>query len=262
MRRDLVPEALDTAWLGHVFDAHDEIDSTNRRASDLAAADTAHGTVVVAGRQTAGRGRQGRAWIGVEGDLLASCVLRPPTVGPDVAALSLVVALDIAGTLRDDIGIETVGVKWPNDVWVGSRKIAGILLEARSDTAPRVVVGFGVNLRRPAIRDEALEGRATSVEEARPDRRPPSPAEFLACALPRLERGIDDFVAAGFTRRGAEWDALDVLRGRIVEYHREGRRARAEAVGLAPDGSLRVVHGDGRVEQLYGGEVHVMGFGV
>ena len=261
MRRDLVPTTVETQWLGSTFDAHDAIDSTNRRAHELAAAGAAHGAVVVAARQTAGRGRQGRAWTGTDGDLLASCVLRPARIGPDLAALSLVVGLEIGATVRDDFHVEEIGVKWPNDVRVGARKIAGILLEARSDTEPHVVIGFGVNLRRPPRGWGELEGRASSLEQCRSGDAPPTPAGFLAHLLPRLERGIDDFFEEGFVRRGAEWDALDVLRGRTVEYDRQGRTFRAEAAGVAPDGSLRVVHDDGRVEQLYGGEVHVTGYG-
>jgi BirA family biotin operon repressor/biotin-[acetyl-CoA-carboxylase] ligase len=261
LKVDLVPATVETRWLGNTFDAHDAIDSTNRRAHDLAAAAAEHGTVVVAARQTAGRGRQGRTWNGTDGDLLASCLLRPARIGPDLAALSLVVGLEIAATLRDDFRADRVGVKWPNDVHVGTRKIAGILLEARSDTEPHVVIGFGVNLRRPPQGRGELQGRATSLEECRPSGPPSTPADFLEHLLPRLERGIDDFLEEGFVRRGAEWDALDVLRGRTVEYDRQGRTLRAEAAGVAPDGSLRVVHDDGRVEQLYGGEVHVTGYG-
>jgi BirA family biotin operon repressor/biotin-[acetyl-CoA-carboxylase] ligase len=260
LSRDLVPTTVETQWLGSTFDAHDAIDSTNRRAHELAAAGAAYGTVVVAARQTAGRGRQGRAWTGTDGDLLASCVLRPARIGTDLAALSLVAGLEIGATVRDDFHVEEIGVKWPNDVHVGARKIAGILLEARSDTEPYVVIGFGVNLRRPPEGWGELRDRATSLEECRPDDRTPTPAGFLTRLLPRLERGIDDFLEEGFVRRGAEWDALDVLRGRTVEYDRQGRTLRAEAAGVAPDGSLRVVHDDGRVEQLYGGEVHVTGY--
>jgi BirA family biotin operon repressor/biotin-[acetyl-CoA-carboxylase] ligase len=119
-------------------------DSTNTRARELAAAGAPHGTVVTAGEQTAGRGRQGRAWTAPPGKaLLYSALVRPLDERHMMLPLSIPLAVaEAAEELAP--GIEC-GVKWPNDVLVGRRKLAGVLIEAR----PRdgwAVVGVGLNL--------------------------------------------------------------------------------------------------------------------
>ena len=115
---------------------HREIDSTNRRARELASAGAPHGTLVTAGAQTAGRGRQGRRWEAPAGSaLLCSLVLREFD-----ALLSLRAGLAVA-----DVAGEAARVKWPNDVQVDGRKVAGVLVEGRPHEG-WAVVGIGVNV--------------------------------------------------------------------------------------------------------------------
>src|SRR4051794_22050396 len=135
--------------LGEPREHHDTIGSTNDRARELAEAGAAHGTLVTAGEQTSGRGRQGRTWVTPPGTAIAaSLVLRD---FDDLLPLR-------AGLAVADIAAGRALVKWPNDVWVDGRKIAGILAESRSE--PRwAVLGIGVNVAGDAA--ELPDGAGT-----------------------------------------------------------------------------------------------------
>src|SRR4249919_3025344 len=122
----------------------DSIDSTNKRARELAAEGAAHGTVVTADEQTAGRGRQGRTWTAPPGKaLLYSAILRPLDERHLLLPLSVPLAVcEAAESLKP--GLECA-IKWPNDVWVEGRKLGGILIEARPQDG-WAVIGVGLNL--------------------------------------------------------------------------------------------------------------------
>ena len=139
---------------------HRVVDSTNQRGKELAAAGAPHGTVVTADEQTAGRGRQGRSWVAPPGRaLLMSLVLRDLDERFPLVPLAAAVAVCRAFPQAD-------GIKWPNDVWVGGRKVAGILVEGR----PRdgwAVLGIGLNVATEAGEfPEDLRDTATSLRAA------------------------------------------------------------------------------------------------
>ena len=207
---------------------HREIDSTNRRARELATTGAPHGTLVTTGLQTAGRGRQGRHWQAPEGSaLLCSLILREFD-----ALLSLRAGLAVA-----DVAGEGARVKWPNDVQVDGRKVAGVLVEGRPHEG-WAVVGIGVNVSAapPGVPNAGTLGR-DDVEAV------------LAELLAALERRLAEPKAA----------ALDALRARDallgVEVAWEGGSGRGD--GIDPEGRLRVRRDDGRVELLSAGEVHL-----
>jgi BirA family biotin operon repressor/biotin-[acetyl-CoA-carboxylase] ligase len=207
---------------------HREIDSTNRRARELASAGAPHGTLVTAGAQTAGRGRQGRRWEAPAGSaLLCSLVLREFD-----ALLSLRAGLAVA-----DVAGETARVKWPNDVQVEGRKVAGVLVEGRPNEG-WAVVGIGVNVSAAPDLPEAVALGRDDVEAVL--------GELLATLEVRLEEP-----------RAASLDALrarDALLGvRISWDGGEGVGA-----GIDPDGGLRVTTDAGE-RVLSAGEVHLGG---
>lgn len=131
----------------------EEVDSTNEYAKSLAES-SPEGTVVIAKRQTAGKGRKGRRWASPEGGLWMSVILKPGRLDP---RLVFVGALAVVDTLTD-FGIPS-GIKWPNDVWVGEKKIAGILTEGKG--REYAVLGIGLNVNNP-VPDELLS-EATSM---------------------------------------------------------------------------------------------------
>jgi BirA family biotin operon repressor/biotin-[acetyl-CoA-carboxylase] ligase len=212
-----------------------EVDSTNERARALAIAGAPHGTLVTAGVQTAGRGRQGRTWTAPPGTaLLLSLVLRE--IDPLLPVRAGLAVADLAGP--------EARVKWPNDVLVDGRKVAGILVEARVQEG-WAVVGIGVNAALdvtalpPALRDRAgTLGRS-------PDELEPTLAELLSALERRLAEPAAAVVAALRDR--------DALAGQQVSW--AGGTGRGAGVDEA--GRLRVRLADGSETALEAGEVHL-----
>jgi len=217
------------------------VDSTNARAQRLAAGGAPHGALVTAAAQTAGHGRQGRGWITPAGGALAcSLVLRdPPRLLPMVAALAVA---EVAEAL--DRERRTAGIKWPNDVWLDGRKVAGILAEGRPQEG-WVVLGIGLNVAlAPGDFPPELRESAASLGAA-----PADVERALALTLRALER----WLAATDEEALSAYRARDALDGRAIEWN--GGRGRA--AGVADDGRLRVRTEDGGELLLDAGEVHL-----
>ncbi len=212
------------------------VDSTQAIAFALAADGAADGTVVLADSQSAGRGRRGRVWLDEPGaSLLVSVVLRPRLEPVRLPLLSLAVAVAVAEALTQVTGV-SARLKWPNDVLVGGRKIAGILLESRLGPAPVVVVGIGVNLVQREF-PPALQGGATSVllETDRAVERE-ALLDAVLQALDRWRRSLERGATAALLER---WRAVADTLGRTVTV--DG--ARGVAVDIDADGALLVADG-------------------
>jgi BirA family transcriptional regulator, biotin operon repressor / biotin---[acetyl-CoA-carboxylase] ligase len=219
-----------------------QVDSTNTVARELAAAGAPHGTVVTAAEQTAGRGRQGRSWTAPpDSALLYSAVVRP--IEPRHAVLPLAVALAVceaAELLRPGVGCK---VKWPNDIHLDGRKLAGILIEARPQDG-WAVLGVGLNLTIEEFPDE-LRDRATSLF-------PETAADAAGALSERLEVWLDADPEAVL---GA-WRARDALFGREVSWD----NGRGIADGIDERGFLLVRLADGDRVALGAGDVHLTSF--
>ena len=214
------------------------LDSTNTRARELAAAGAPHGTLVTAGEQRAGRGRQGRTWSAPPGRaLLSSLVLRdPPRLLPLLAGVAVAQVAERAGVWAQ--------VKWPNDVLVDGRKVAGILVEGRPQER-WAVLGIGVNVALrlidfpPELRDTA----ATLGLE--PSAVPATLAALLEVLEPWLERPAEAVLDAVRER--------DALRGRRITWS----AGEGIADGIDGEGRLVVRADDGSRVTLDAGEVHL-----
>ena len=214
------------------------------RAQRLAVCGAPHGTLVTAAGQTAGHGRQGRAWVTPAGRALAcSLVLRePPRLLPMLAALAVADAAD-----RFDAAGRAAAIKWPNDVLLDGRKVAGILAEGRPQEG-WVVLGIGLNV---AVEEDAfppeLHTLATSLGRAQADLEP-----VLALLLERLAH----WLAATSAEAMDAYRVRDALAGREISWN----GGRGTALGVADDGRLRVrPSGDSSGEEvlLDAGEVHL-----
>ena len=188
---------------------HPELDSTMNRAMDLARAGCPPYTVVVADRQLQGRGRMQRQWQSEEGGLYFSMVLRPTLLPRVCPVINLAVALDLVATLARCCGI-AARVKWPNDVLVDGRKIAGILsqMEVEADQVAFINVGIGLNLNnRPEIADKPAVS-ALQLTGRRINR-----AEVLADFLHRFEARMAAFSRADVLQ---QWRERTITLGRRV----------------------------------------------
>jgi BirA family biotin operon repressor/biotin-[acetyl-CoA-carboxylase] ligase len=221
----------------------DSTDSTNTRARELAADGAPHGTVVTAAEQSAGRGRQGRVWTAPPGKaLLYSAIVRPLEERHAMLPLAAPLAVcEVAEELRP--GIEC-GVKWPNDVLIEGRKLAGVLIEARPQDG-WAVVGVGLNLTiSPEEFPPDLRNKAVSILGS--DTTPFSAAEVLSGHLARWVEAEPEAVLDAWRRR-------DALRGREIAW--DGGSGVAD--GVDDRGYLLVVTPGGDRVALGAGEVHL-----
>ncbi|MEJ5348939.1 MAG: biotin--[acetyl-CoA-carboxylase] ligase [Desulfosoma sp.] len=266
MPEEVIP-LLQTRWLGRAYEYHEKLASTNDRAMELARSQAVHGTTVVAEEQTAGRGRLRRSWVSPKGlGLYVSMILRPelpPRHGPEI---TLVAALSLAKFFQDHYALNA-RVKWPNDVLISGKKVAGILTEMHSDPdcIQFLVVGVGVNvLHRQEDFPEDILYPATSVamecekilvEGAGKASLPWSRAQVLAGFLNTFEKIYDFYMTEG----------LKGLRPNLLEFSAVlGKKVRlqgAEGIleGVARDltdrGALVLETLEGRQETVWVGDI-------
>jgi BirA family transcriptional regulator, biotin operon repressor / biotin---[acetyl-CoA-carboxylase] ligase len=262
-------------------------DSTNARARELVEAGALGGTVVTADEQTAGRGRQGRSWTAPPGKaLLYSAVLKP--LDERHMLLPLSVPLAVCEAAEELAPRTECKIKWPNDVWIEERKLAGVLIEAKPQDG-WAVIGVGLNLfiapeelppelrdtavslfasiegsrgevwgmpreaahRRETLAAKPLQHSERSASEANPGTSPDLPAAPLTAAKV-LSRHLDRWVAAERDATLSAWRSRDALRGREISWD-DGSGV---ADGIEDSGDLVVVNGGDRVA-LGAGEVHL-----
>ena len=218
--------------LGQPREHHETIGSTNERARELAEEGAAHGTLVTAGEQTAGRGRQGRGWVTPPGvAIAASLVLRDYD---DLLPLR-------AGLAVADVAGPGARVKWPNDVWIEGRKVAGILAEARGQDWAVLGIGVNVALDPATLPPEVAEIAGTlgrDVEQVEP-----TLVELLSALEQRLTEGRDATLAALRDR--------DALLGQHVRW----QDGEGTGAGIDETGALLVNLPDGSTTALSAGEV-------
>jgi BirA family biotin operon repressor/biotin-[acetyl-CoA-carboxylase] ligase len=243
---------------GHRIHWLDTTTSTNDVAAHLAELGAEEGTTVVADAQTAGRGRLGRTWFSPPGaGLYVSIILRPSgdfsTRSNPSAFLTLASGVAIAEGVRASTGLPAE-IKWPNDVMIGRRKLAGILAEAaaQGDRLQHVIVGFGVNLQNTAFPLE-LADRATSIEAE--TSRPADREQVFSQILAAFSARYRDLQAGRFDAILSAWRALSPsLPGSSVEWDTAAGVMRGRAEDIDEHGALMVRVGT-RLERLVAGEV-------
>ncbi len=230
--------------LGQPHEHFAQTDSTNLRAKDAAERGAPHGSLFTADEQTAGRGRQGRTWHAPAGSaLLMSVVLRPLVARYETAPLAA--ALAVAETC-EELGAATATIKWPNDIWIDARKVAGILIEARphhDSERSWMVVGIGLNTSVELTQlPHELRARTASLGL-------PPDTDALTPLLERLEYHLH----AERAQTLEAWRERDALIGREIRW--EG--GAGTAAGIDDSGNLLARSGDGELVVLRAGEVHL-----
>ena len=227
-----------------------EIDSSNTELMRRARAGQTEPTLLVAERQTAGRGRLGRPWQSAVGDSLTFS-LSLPYAPRDWSGLSLAVGLAVAESLQPDSGLQ-IGLKWPNDLWVADRKLGGILIEAATAAGrSQVVIGIGINIRpRPGA---GLNTPPAALSEAWPETT--APAALARVVLPLVQM-LQTFEQQGFAPLQPRFEGRDVLRGRAVTTS-DGLQG--QCLGVGPTGALRLADAQG-VHDIHSSEVSVRPF--
>lgn len=242
-----------TRWIARTFEYRAETESTNDDARRAGREGCEHGHAILAESQSAGRGRRGRAWLAPEGSNLSlSVLLRPALEVSDAPLLALVTGLAVARACDRFVTRGEVTVKWPNDVRIDRKKVAGILVEGaiRGERFDTAVVGVGLNVHAREWPPE-LSDRATALADCSDT--PLDRTVVLRALLGELERAVDALLLGGSSR-----DALlrelrarcDTLQSAVSIDGHAGR-----AVAIADDGALVIEQPDGTRTAVRAGEV-------
>jgi BirA family biotin operon repressor/biotin-[acetyl-CoA-carboxylase] ligase len=255
---DLIRRELVTETVGFAIHLFRDVSSTNDALRPLAEAGAREGTVVLAESQRGGRGRLGKAWFSPEGVNLYVSVLFRPKISPRAVPVFCFIA---SLALADAIAAEGVpaGVRWPNDVLVGGRKVAGTLsaVATSRDVVDSVILGVGVNLN---VSRGALERGlgpaadfATSLRES--VGHPIDRNHFAASFLNHLPHWFDVYTTRGLGAILVAWKDRDVLRGRVVEVRAAGGTYRGRVAGVDDEGRLVLEQGPAAERTVVCGEI-------
>ena len=259
MEELLQPELLKKRLAQSIFSSHihyyPSIDSTNAVAKALAGQGAPEGTLVVTEEQIAGRGRRGRSWVSPAGaNLLFSVLLRPPMEGDRVFVLTMVLALAGVKAVQKVAAVEAM-IKWPNDLYVGPKKLAGVLTEfaVRGKQVDWVVPGMGINV---AWRPDAPEQGgvpATSLLEETGQR--VSRNELLIELLTEFEGLYKEVVAGNMEGLYEEWNRNCLVLGKAVVVATEKERIEGKALRIDDCGALILEDAEGNERRILTGDV-------
>ena len=256
-----IEEGLDTKVFGKGNIVYfKETDSTNIRAKDLAAKGAPEGTVVVAEKQTKGRGRRGRSWFSPSGDgIYASLILRPTMSPAETPRITLMTAVAMAEALLSLTQLK-IRIKWPNDILVNGKKIAGILTEISTemDGVDYIIVGLGLNVNTPPESfPEEVREIATSIfiETGSEFPRAPLIREYLR----RYEKYYEMFKKRGFESIMQRWKELADIAGQQIMVDVLGEKYIGEVLDVDNDGVLILRDNKGNTHRIFSGDVQIMG---
>jgi BirA family biotin operon repressor/biotin-[acetyl-CoA-carboxylase] ligase len=235
------------------------IESTNTRLLESLPPAAGATAVVLAEHQTGGRGRRGRGWVAPPGG--ASCLSlnwQYADMPADLAALSLIVGVCAVGALRE-IGVDELGLKWPNDLVTRNGKLGGILIEMRAEAGGpvHVVIGIGLNVLLDDAARAAVKATGNIADDIRSHRSPvPDRNRIVAALLARLVPALEGFPRHGLAPWLADWHSCDALFDREVRVENAGAISRGIARGVDTHGALLVETPAG-VQRFISGEVTV-----
>ncbi len=232
------------------------MESTNLQAMSLSQRQDCHGRLFVAEQQTAGRGRRGRQWVSPFGrNLYFSLVWRFEHGAAALEGLSLVVGLALKKALAN-MGIQGVGLKWPNDLLFGDAKLAGILLEMTGDASGecQVIIGIGLNVAMQPEQGGAIDQPWTDLQTLKGE--PVSRNALLATVLNELVPMLDRFKQFGFEPFAEEWMAANAFQGLPVELQLGEQLLQGVCRGVNGSGAL-LLESEGETKAYHGGEISV-----
>lgn len=250
----VIAHGLGTDWAGREIVYYPETDSTNRRARLLAQENAAHGTLVLADSQTAGRGRRGRGWISPSGEgIFMSLLLRPQVHPSQVAKLSLLTALAVAEAIERETGLDA-RIKWPNDIVIEGRKVCGLLLEMTADesTVHDVVAGVGINVHQKTF-DPEIAHTASSLDLL--SGKTVSRAALVRAFLAAFEEAM----ALSDSEMMRRYLARSATVGQRVQVIGLTGTFTGVAKGVTDSGSLLVEDEEGAVREVLAADVSVRG---
>lgn len=252
-------QGLKTKTMGQTIYFYEETDTTNNRARELALEGAPEGTLVVAEKQTAGRGRRGKVWESPLGTgIWMSLVLRPQIAPAEASVLTLLCGLATAEAVEAETGL-SADIKWPNDILINGKKAVGILTEMDCEMSEVhfVIPGIGINVNTASFPPEIAEIATSLYLECG---KTVSRRRLVHKVLERLEEHYETFLRTGsFAAMLEDYRKHCITLGK--EVHVLGREPFfAEALGITPEGELLVRRADnGKEEVVFSGEVSIRG---
>lgn len=249
---------LKTKVLGRNIYYFPEIHSTNDVAKTLLAQNVPSGTLVVAEQQESGRGRLKRGWFSPLGGIWFSLILQPSFSPAEAPKITLSTAVCITETIRDFLGLKAK-VRWPNDVLIEGKKVAGILVEMTSqlERIEYLVVGVGINANLSwRVFSPSLRSTAVSLSEAKGE--PIDRTFFLKLLLKNLEEEYEKLEKGKVKRLREKWEQLSYTLGGQVEVTTTEGKTRGQDIGLDDQGALKVRLAHGGIKTFPAGDVQLL----
>jgi BirA family biotin operon repressor/biotin-[acetyl-CoA-carboxylase] ligase len=252
-----VMAGLSTERIGQLVYDYDEVVSTQPIAHEAAAKGAPEGTIVLAELQTGGKGRLGRQWVSPKSSgIWMSMIIRPVIPLPKTPQMTLLTAVCMARSIQQETGLP-VKIKWPNDLFIGDKKVCGILTElnAEADRVHYLVIGIGVNVN--SVVDDFPQDLAQIVTSLRIESGKRVNRLYLLQRFCReFEKTYDLYLASGFQPVKEEWEALSYTVGRWVKVETISQKLEGRAVGLDEEGVLVVEDEAGTRHKVYSADVN------
>jgi BirA family biotin operon repressor/biotin-[acetyl-CoA-carboxylase] ligase len=247
---------LTTVRIGRTVYAHDTVPSTQLLAHEAAGKGAPEGTIVIAEQQTGGKGRLGRSWHSPKGTgIWMSLIIRPAIPLPKTPQITLLTAVTAAKTIQQEADVPVL-IKWPNDIFIGDKKVCGILTElnAEADRVNYLVIGIGINVNSVASDFPAeLLPVATSLRIA--SGKPLKRARLIQTFCRLFEEEYDHYLAHGFDRVKREWEENSYSIGKWVTVRTLHSTLEGRALGLDAEGVLIVEDANGNRHKVYSADV-------
>jgi len=260
----VIPEeialGLNTSIMGRRILYREEVTSTQDEAGEVARKGAEEGVVVISERQTKGRGRKGRLWSSPPREgLYFSTILRPNLKPNQIVQIPLIAGVAVCKAIRKVTPLEP-RIKWPNDITIGGKKVAGILAEMSCDMdrVDHIVLGIGVNVNtRCSLLPEPTRGIATSLAENCGEY--VSRVRLVQSILAEFDALYTAFLASGFDALREEWKALDSTVGSWVKVSDAEGEIKGKALDIDGEGFLLVRKENGNVKRVISGDVSLIG---
>ena len=227
----------------------DTVGSTNDTALQMAQNDEPQGTLITADQQSKGRGRSGRVWFDEPGQsVLMSIILRPDIPPTRLHQLSFVTSLSVAECLNVECGLD-ISLKWPNDVFIGNKKLGGILIETDiKENPPIAVIGLGINVNQRAFPPEIADIATSIVLEHGFN---PNPGELSQSLAKAILSNYEVYLCNGFEEILSRWHKYMWGCGRQVSILTEGQTLHGAIMGVDSTGALLLKDPDGNVKTVH-----------
>jgi len=251
---------LNTSIIGRRILYREEVTSTQDEAGEAARRGVEEGVVVISERQTRGRGRKGRSWASPPREgVYFSAVLRPNLRPSQIIQIPLIAGVAVCKAIRRVTPLEP-RIKWPNDITIGGKKVAGILAEMSCDIdrVDYIVLGIGVNVNTQcSLLPEPTRGIATSLAEKCGEY--VSRVRLVQCLLAEFDALYRTFLVSGFATLREEWKALDSTVGSWVKVSDAEEEMKGKALDIDGEGFLLVRKENGDVKRIISGDVSLIG---